>query len=237
MLDAEKSRERLRKSTTVSRRPTARKAAPPVQDRALQTRQDLLDAARRVFARDGFELARLEDIARVAGKTRGALYTHFANKEDLFFALIEEDIARDTEIYVKQLTPESTFEDRVKVISGHLEELLRDRKRMLLYVEFKMYVLRHPTNQKRLAELHAKICREGAARKLDLIPEFSCQTDAERRRTGGNFGATLDGLALNMYFDPEGLTAEDVRRRIQQLVHEQLLRQSIEEEAEALVSK
>ena len=199
----------------------------------MQTRQDLLDAARRVFTRDGFEVARLEDIARAAGKTRGALYTHFANKEDLFFALIEEDIARDTDLYVQRLTPDSTFEDRVEVVSEHLEQLLRDRKRMLLYLEFKMYVLRHPTNQKRLAELNAKVCREGAARKLDLIPEFKRQTDAERRRMGGNFGAVLDGLALNMYFDPEGLTVEDVRRRVEQLVREQLLQQPAAAESAA----
>jgi AcrR family transcriptional regulator len=127
MVDAEKSREPLRKSTPVSRRTRPRKAPVPVQDRALQTRQDLLDAARRVFARDGFELARLEDIARAAGKTRGALYTHFANKEDLFFALIEQDIAKDSHVYEQKLSHESTLEERIAVISGQLEELLRER--------------------------------------------------------------------------------------------------------------
>lgn len=237
MVDAEKSREPLRKSTLVSRRANLRKAPAPVQDRAVQTRQDLLDAARRVFARDGFELARLEDIARAAGKTRGALYTHFANKEDLFFALIEQDIARDSDIYEQKLSTDSTLEERVSVISGQLEELLRDRKRVLLYLEFKMYVLRHPTKQKRLAELHAKVCREGAARKIELIPEFKCQSEPERRRTGGNFGAVLDGLALNMYFDPEGLTDEDVRRRVEHLVREQLMRQSVEDMAAAGASR
>ena len=55
------------------------------QERAIQTRKDLMAAARRVFARDGFEVARLQDIAQEAGKTRGALYAHFTDKEDLFF--------------------------------------------------------------------------------------------------------------------------------------------------------
>lgn len=225
MLDAEKSREPLRKSTTVLRRPRARKALAPVQDRALQTRQDLLDAARRVFARDGFELARLEDIARAAGKTRGALYTHFANKEDLFFALIEQDIARSSDVFEEKLSPKSTFEERVAVICGELVDLLRDRRRVLLYLEFKMYTLRHPQKQKRLADLHADVCRAGSARKLDLIPEFRRETEQARRRTGGNFGAVLDGLALNMYFDPEGLTEEDIHRRVETLVREEMISQ------------
>lgn len=225
MPDAEKLSEhdlavpiRLR----VKDRAGSRVQTPPVQDRAVQTRQDLLDAARRVFARDGFELARLEDIARDAGKTRGALYTHFQNKEDLFYALIEEDIARDTEVYSQRLAPDSTFEQRVEVLTSQLELLLRDRRRTMLYLEFKMYALRHPQHQKRFAELHAKVCREGSARKLELIPEFHGQTEAERRNTGGNFGAVLDGLALNMYFDPDGLTAEDIHRHVEQLVRVQL---------------
>jgi hypothetical protein len=88
-----------------------------------------------------------------------------------------------------------------------------------------MYTLRRPHKQKRLAELHADVCRTGSARKLDLIPEFRRNTEAERRRTGGNFGAVLDGLALNMYFDPEGLTAEDIHRRVEELVREEMQEQ------------
>jgi AcrR family transcriptional regulator len=194
----------------------------PLQDRAVQTQRDLLDAARRVFARDGFELARLEHIARAAGKTRGALYSHFRDKEDLFFALIEQDMARDSEAYLERLTPESTFEERVAVLTDQLESLLRDRRRFLLYLEFKMYAIRHPRRTQRLADLHAKVCREGAARKLDLIPEFHSHSEPERRRRGAAFGSVLDGLALNLYFDPNALTATDIRAKLERLVREQL---------------
>jgi AcrR family transcriptional regulator len=54
------------------------------QERSLHTRAKLLRAARKVFAREGFERARLEGIAEEAGKTRGAFYTHFEDKEDVF---------------------------------------------------------------------------------------------------------------------------------------------------------
>ena len=64
------------------------------QERSLNTRAELLEAARKVFARDGFERARLEDIAEEAGKTRGAFYAHFEDKEDVFFAIFEQDVAR-----------------------------------------------------------------------------------------------------------------------------------------------
>src|SRR5947209_3933413 len=57
-----------------------------------QMRRKLLRSARKIFARDGFEAARLEDIAADAGHTRGAFYAHFESKEQLFFALLEQQI-------------------------------------------------------------------------------------------------------------------------------------------------
>lgn len=60
------------------------------KEEAAQTRQDLLAAALTVFSRKGYEAARLEDIAEIAGVTRGAIYFHFDNKAGLFMALVED---------------------------------------------------------------------------------------------------------------------------------------------------
>jgi TetR/AcrR family transcriptional regulator, acrAB operon repressor len=57
---------------------------------AEQTRQSLLNAALEVFSQKGFDAARLEDVAEVAGVTRGAIYHHFGGKAELFYALIDE---------------------------------------------------------------------------------------------------------------------------------------------------
>ena len=192
------------------------------QERAIQTRKDLMAAARRVFARDGFEVARLQDIAQEAGKTRGALYSHFADKEDLFFALIEENIEADGEFYRTRLTPESSREERVAALVDHMEAMLCDRKRVMLYLEFKMYAIRHPHKQQRLAELHEALCVKGMDAKLHLMPELFEPNSAKRRAVIAAFGAVLDGLALNLYFDPGALSPEEVRRRIEQMVRERL---------------
>ena len=52
------------------------------------TRSLLLDAAEEVFAEKGFMAASLDDIAHAAGYTKGAIYKHFAAKEDLFLAVL-----------------------------------------------------------------------------------------------------------------------------------------------------
>ena len=196
---------------------------PPMQERAVQTRQDLLQAARLIFARDGFELARLQDIAEAAGKTRGALYAHFQDKEDLFFAIVEQDMIRDTAVYNRKLRSDSSFEEKVEVLTSQLMALIRDRNRVLLYLEFKMYAIRHPHRQKRLADLHAAICVEGSSRKVQLIPELHIADDKTRRHVVASFGSVFDGLALYRYFDPVGLPDETIHRKVEQLVRDRLL--------------
>lgn len=56
------------------------------------TRQNLLGAALKVFSRQGYTAARLEDVAEEAGVTRGAIYWHFKNKADLYNTLVAETL-------------------------------------------------------------------------------------------------------------------------------------------------
>ena len=60
------------------------------QERTAATRRTLLDAARRLFGAEGYAAVGTERIAREAGMTRGALYHQFADKTDLFAAVLEE---------------------------------------------------------------------------------------------------------------------------------------------------
>ena len=185
------------------------------QERSSATRQELIDAARRIFARDGFEAARLQDIAAAMGKTRGAFYSHFQDKEDVFFAIFEEDLLRDQLTYISRLRLASTLKERTAILVKQLEAIIRDRARVLLYIEFKMYAIRHPHRRKRLADLHALMCTHGAAAvKLDLLPELHSDDPDEQRARTAQFGSVLDGLVLNHYFDPVGL---DERRLHQQI--------------------
>ncbi|MBZ9677873.1 TetR/AcrR family transcriptional regulator [Mesorhizobium sp. ES1-1] len=54
-------------------------------------RSQIIDGARRVFIDKGFEAASMNDITREAGVSKGTIYVYFANKEELFEALIEEE--------------------------------------------------------------------------------------------------------------------------------------------------
>jgi TetR/AcrR family acrAB operon transcriptional repressor len=64
--------------------------ARKTKEEAERTRQQIIQAARQVFHECGVSRTSLEKIAKVAGVTRGAVYWHFANKADLFFAMREQ---------------------------------------------------------------------------------------------------------------------------------------------------
>jgi AcrR family transcriptional regulator len=59
--------------------------------RKAQQRQKILDAARQVFFRDGFVAANLDEVAAIAGVAKGTLYRYFANKADLYVALLADN--------------------------------------------------------------------------------------------------------------------------------------------------
>jgi AcrR family transcriptional regulator len=61
------------------------------RQRTEATTADLLDAARRLFAADGYNATSLEDVVAAAGVTKGALYHHFDSKRDLFRAVFENE--------------------------------------------------------------------------------------------------------------------------------------------------
>lgn len=62
-----------------------------------ERREEILGAARTIFAHYGFRRASLEEIAREAGISRSALYHHFRNKEDIFRAMCERIYRRADE--------------------------------------------------------------------------------------------------------------------------------------------
>jgi AcrR family transcriptional regulator len=61
----------------------------PRSRRGIRTREQLVDAARTVFERDGYLDARIADISKEAGLSAGSFYTYFDGKEDVFAAVVE----------------------------------------------------------------------------------------------------------------------------------------------------
>jgi TetR/AcrR family acrAB operon transcriptional repressor/TetR/AcrR family transcriptional repressor of mexAB-oprM operon len=98
------------------------------------TRQRILDAAEQVFMAKGVGKASLEEIARTAQVTRGAVYWHFRNKSDVFDAMLERVQLPMTEM-VESVTHETTgsLEELKKLCLFALKTLAEDQRHFHVY--------------------------------------------------------------------------------------------------------
>ena len=144
--------------------------------RRQQTREHLLAAAAEVFAERGFHGASLDEVAAVAGFTKGAVYSNFKNKEDLFLALFKANYDREMDAIRATLKdsavpPEARISDFVALIRDQTASAGRNFN--LLYQEFWLYAARNPEVRRELT----RIDDEGAQALAEILR-------AERERVG-----------------------------------------------------
>jgi TetR/AcrR family acrAB operon transcriptional repressor len=102
--------------------------ARQTKEKAEQTRESILDAATQVFFKRGVARASLEEVAQLAGVTRGAVYWHFRDKLDLF-AAIEERLRMPQEAQLIELnrsSPRDPLAELERVIVKTLTQLAVD---------------------------------------------------------------------------------------------------------------
>ena len=119
-----------------------------------RTRAALIASARHVFATRGFEGASLDEIADAAGYTRGAIYRHFANKEDLFFAVSDAVNTEVLDTFAEELDLEETsaLDDNRPAAATWMKALAGNREIWALNLELSLYEYRNPGVQERSAD-------------------------------------------------------------------------------------
>ncbi|HSK24019.1 MAG TPA: helix-turn-helix domain-containing protein [Egicoccus sp.] len=108
-----------------------------------QTRNELLDAAARVFAERGYHAASVDLVAEAAGYTKGAVYSNFDSKEELFLELLDRRIEASITA-MERLLFTRPAEDRALLFTGDSPEVeVVDRDWFLLETEFLLYAARN----------------------------------------------------------------------------------------------
>ncbi|HXZ08272.1 MAG TPA: TetR/AcrR family transcriptional regulator [Paraburkholderia sp.] len=181
------------------------------QARTLVTRHRLLAAAEKTFARDGFEAARLEDIAGFAGYTRGAFYANFRSKEDIFFALLEDWVAQRIGEVKTVLAKHSNPAARLRALREHYAQLAKDRRLVLLSLEFKLYAIRHPEAHARLRARQRRI-RASAGELLSRLAEATGhRLPVSDTAAAAALGTLSSALLLENLVDSATITDHDIR--------------------------
>ena len=134
--------------------------------RTRETRELLLQAAKTVFVRDGYEGAELGEIAALAGRTKGAIYAQFKSKEDIFLALVEEHMLRNRAQAEKLLAESTTVDGNTAALRLFYLNLAKDQEWALLILEFKLFAIRHPESKKRLQSLFGGAISQNDEKRL-----------------------------------------------------------------------
>ncbi|MGY0219528.1 TetR family transcriptional regulator [Endozoicomonadaceae bacterium StTr2] len=104
--------------------------ARKTREAAEQTRKLLLDTALQLFDQQGIHHTTLAQIAKAAGVTRGAIYWHFKDRDDLFRTLWEEISAPILQRFdeIKELPGEDKFNAMLELVIRFVGELTSDSK-------------------------------------------------------------------------------------------------------------
>jgi len=113
------------------------------KEEAEETRQQLLRAALSLFGEKGFAATRLSEIATVAGMTRGAIYWHFKNKEDLFLELIRSRIDPFIQVVERILSRDLPPLETLKAIVTEVPTALIHSGELLAYQKLMFIKSRH----------------------------------------------------------------------------------------------
>ena len=173
-------------------------------------RDELLSAALRVFARRGYRDAGVDEIAAEAGYSKGALYWHFAGKEELLAALLDERIDAPMREKVALLETAPPEHDMSVEASREFARLLASqREAMLLEREYWSLAIRDPELRARYAarqaELRGALARalEERARHLGTPDVGMPAEDVARIVMALMGGLTVDELVEPGSVDPE----------------------------------
>jgi AcrR family transcriptional regulator len=131
---------------------------PTRAEKQADTRAHLVGAAAGVFARRGFQAARIEEIAEQAGYSHGAVYSNFAGKEELFLAVFDDYMTKRIDEVTQATETEGSFAERARAAADQwMHRFSEDRETFLLHLEFMIHAARNPRLSKQLGQRMAAL--------------------------------------------------------------------------------
>ena len=171
-----------------------------------QTRERVVAAAAKVFARRGYHRATVDEIASEAGFTIGALYSNFAGKQELFLAIADRQVEqRAGEFRAIAEVAEGEGDASSEAAAQFRNVLEADPDWPLLFYEFWSLSVRNPELQGELAKRRDAI-RDALAETLERVAKrhgFELRFPAPVLATA--IAASLNGLAFERAADPKAL--------------------------------
>lgn len=186
---------------------------------ANETRIRILESAARVFAVKGMQKATLDEVAADAGVTKGAIYWHFKNKNDLFFSLLDHrfeqytgPVAGDVESVLAQAgrDPASGL---AQVFAQSLQRCTGDPEWLYLYFDC-IAQARDPEVRARFTAIYERGWALSEALTETLQEKGLVTNGTDPRVLAIFWGALFDGLTMAWFINPDALDMNDLAGKI-----------------------
>ena len=172
-----------------------------------QTTQRLLDAAQKVIAKKGLEAASVENIAAAAGYTRGAFYSNFSSKDDLFIELLRRDHQQATaqmNALRDSSLPVDHVQSRAREIYG---QIYRDNESFMNWTEARMLAARDARFRTKLNALMAEKCAQIADFTRYFYERVGVAPPLPPDQMAMGFMSMAEGVKLYMMSSPAEMTS------------------------------
>jgi AcrR family transcriptional regulator len=174
-----------------------------------RTQAELLETARKVFLERGFHGASLDEIAERAGYSKGAVYSNFAGKDELFLAVLDANFEQRMRVLGEVLLDEEELEDSYRAVARSMVEADEGEPRWTpLLLEFWAHASRRDALRTAVLQLRERF--------FDVIADFIAELG---RRHGVEFAippkeiargsnALARGIALDRLLSPGSIEPE-----------------------------
>jgi AcrR family transcriptional regulator len=176
------------------------------EDSREQTTQRLLDAAQKLIARKGLDAASVENIAAAAGYSRGAFYSNFSSKDDLFIELLRRDHQKGmAELNALRMSevPIDEVQQRARDIYG---QMFRDNESFMNWTEARMLAARDARFRGKLEALMAEKRGQIAAFIQYFHDRVGVPPALPPEKMAMGFMSLAEGVKLFMMSSPTEMT-------------------------------
>ncbi len=146
---------------------TPRRSRRTVRPERADVRERVLASGRAVFGEVGYQKATLDAIAGRAGFSKGAVYSNFAGKDDLFLTLLQHEVADMRDALAVDLD-DGSLEDDLRLLAATVLAWARDGRAQLVFAEFRAHAAHDPALARRTAAVRAELV-ESTAQQLAAV--------------------------------------------------------------------
>ncbi len=183
------------------------------KERQARTRRRLVDAAAHVGARRGLAAASLDEVAQVAGYTKGAVYANFASKEELFLAVLDERFAERLAQIERLFGSDTDPAVQAAEAGADLSQAMAaDRDWQRLFFEFAVHAARDAAFREQLTARYRRLRERIAEILAQRMRETGVAASVSPADLALMTFAMANGVALEALLEPDAVPGDLLAR-------------------------